>query len=91
MFKRIIKELNNFRSLDEMCVVTTKNKVQGKFKDRGTACLFVEYPSNHADNMYRVLNLKTVQVIKARDVIWLNNCYGDWLMKKNENEIYDDK
>jgi hypothetical protein len=65
--KRIIKELNKFRSLDEMCVVTEKNKVQGKFKDRGTDCLFVEYPSNHADDVYRLLKPRCIKIIESVD------------------------
>ena len=33
--------LNNLRLFGEMGVVTTKDKLQGKLKDRGTVCMFV--------------------------------------------------
>ena len=34
--------------------------------------MFVGYASNHAGNVYRMLNLKTKRVILSRDVRWLN-------------------
>jgi len=34
-----------------------------------------------------LLSLKTKHVSKSRDIILLNNNYGNWLMKKNEDDI----
>jgi hypothetical protein len=75
MFKVKAKELNNLRKFGEVCVAATKNKIQGKLSDRGSVCAFVGYPSNHANAIYRLLNLKTNHIIKSRDVIWLNKTY----------------
>jgi hypothetical protein len=76
MFNDKAKELNNLRKFGEVCVAGTKNKIQGKLSDRGSVCVFVGYPSNHANDVYRLLNLKTNHVIKFRDVIWSNKTYG---------------
>jgi hypothetical protein len=52
-----------------MCVATTKNKIQGKFSNKGTVCVFVGYAVNHADDVYRLLNQKTKSIIESRDVL----------------------
>jgi hypothetical protein len=65
-----------------MRLVTTKNKIQGKLSDKVTVCVFVGYAVNHADDVYRLLNPKTKSIIKSRDVVWLNKCYGAWIKSK---------
>jgi uncharacterized protein YaiI (UPF0178 family) len=32
--------------------------------------MFVVYPPNHACDVYRMLNLKTRQIINSRDIMW---------------------
>jgi hypothetical protein len=66
-------------------VVTTKKTIQGKLNERGTAGLFVGYPDNHANDVYRIFNAKTKEIIKARDLVWLNLSYGNWNKSKNNN------
>jgi Reverse transcriptase (RNA-dependent DNA polymerase) len=58
--------------------------------DRGRVCVFVGYPSNHARDLYRLLNLKTNHVIKSRDVIWSNKTYGVWMKSKDYPKMTDD-
>ena len=62
MFKTQFKGFKNLKTFGEMCVVTTKKSIQGKLNDRGTVGLFVGYPQNHADDVYRIFNLQTKQV-----------------------------
>ena len=73
-----------------MCVVKTKKAIQGKLSDRGTVGLFVGYPDNHADDVYRIFNIKTKQIIKSRDLVWLNLSYGNWKLKNNNIQPPDD-
>jgi hypothetical protein len=54
MFKEKAKESNNLRKFGEVCVATTRNKIQGKLSDRGSVCVFVGYPSNHTSGVYRL-------------------------------------
>jgi hypothetical protein len=64
MYNKEFKGHKNLKAFGEMCVVTTKRAVQGKLSDRGTVGLFVGYPDNHADDVYRIFNIKTKQIIK---------------------------
>jgi hypothetical protein len=73
-----------------MCVVTKKRAIQGKLNDRGTVGLFVGYPDNHADDVYRIFNIKNKQIIKSRDLVWLNLSYGNWKLKNNNQQPPDD-
>jgi hypothetical protein len=68
----------------------TKNKIQGKLSERGSVCVFVGYPSNHARDVYRLLKLKTNHVIKSRDVIWSNKTYGEWMKLKDHPKMTGD-
>jgi hypothetical protein len=90
IFKNRAKGLMNLKRFGEMCVVTTKNKIQGKLSDKGTVCVFVGYAVNHADDVYRLLNPKTKSIIKSRDVVWLNKSYGAWIKSKNDTSVSDD-
>jgi hypothetical protein len=75
-----------------MGIVTTKEKIQGKLKDRGTVYMFVGYPPNHACEVYRMLNLKIKHIIKSRDILWLNNNFGEWDKKVEEvKNKFDDQ
>jgi hypothetical protein len=66
-----------------MCVVTSKETIQGKLNDRGTVGLFFGYPDNNANDAYRIFKIKTKQIIKSRDLVWLNLSYGNWNTSKN--------
>jgi hypothetical protein len=56
--------------------------------------VFVSYPTDHANNVYRLLNLMMDHTMKSRYVIWLNECYGEWIklkdnFKKTEDNLSD--
>jgi hypothetical protein len=98
--KRSTKELlfgreahcaHNLRMFGEIGIVTTKKKIQGKLKDRGTVCIFVRYSPNNSCDSYRIHNLKTKQIIKARGIVWQNKFFKDWIKKVEEinNKFYD--
>jgi hypothetical protein len=48
MFKNRAKGIRNLKRFGEMCVATTKNKIQGKLSNKWTVCVFVGYAVNHA-------------------------------------------
>jgi hypothetical protein len=81
--QRSFQRLRNVRSLGEMCVVTSKETIQGKLNDRETVGLFFGYPDNNANDAYRIFKIKTKQIIKSRDLVWLNLSYGNWNTSKN--------
>jgi hypothetical protein len=86
MFKNRAKGLRNLKSFGEMCVATTKNKIQEKLSDKGTVCVFVGYAVNHADEVYKLLNPKTKSIIKSKDIVWLNKIHEAWF-KLNQRMI----
>ena len=67
-----------------MVVVTTNDKIQGKLCNRGKSVHVCA--TNHSDNIYLLLNFKTRQVIKSRDLIWLDKTYGIWNLKKGNDK-----
>jgi hypothetical protein len=76
MCNKQFKGSKNLKTFGKMCAVMTKKTIQGKLNDRGTVGLFVGYPGNHANDVYRLFNIKTKQIIKSRDLVWLNLSYG---------------
>jgi hypothetical protein len=72
--------------LDFFGVVTNKNKIQGKLRNRSTVCIFVGYSVDHAHNVYCMLNLGTNCVIDSRDIEWLKLYHKIWINKSNQVE-----
>ena len=68
------------RGFGEMCVVAdTDNKVgRTKIDPRGKIRLFVGYSSQHAGDVYRLLNPKTSRVILSRDVKWTGKMWAEF-------------
>jgi Reverse transcriptase (RNA-dependent DNA polymerase) len=48
------------------------------------------YSVNHVHDVYRMLNMETKYVINSRDIIWLNQMYNNWKIKKVKKYIEDD-
>jgi hypothetical protein len=84
--------LESLRSFGEICVVTTKNDIQGKITNRGTPCMFMGYSTNHAHDVYRMISIETKKIIKSRDIIWMNTVYKDWKDQKDktQSEVEDE-
>jgi hypothetical protein len=82
----------SLKAFGEAGVVTTKNNIQGKLRNRGTVCMFVCYSVDHAHDAYRMLNLETNRIINSRDIKWLKLYQKDWINKSNQVEriAYDD-
>jgi hypothetical protein len=60
------KLAEKLKSFGEIGVVTTKDDIQGKLRNCGTFCLFVGYSVDHANNVYRLLNLDTKRTVNSR-------------------------
>ena len=70
----------HLRVFGEMCVVAdTDNKVRRtKIDPRGKIRLFVGYITQHAGDVYRLLNPKTRSVIHSRDVKWIGKMWAEF-------------
>ena len=73
------KYAKHLRVFGEMCVVAdTDNKVERtKIDPRGKISLFVRYSTQHAGDVYRLLNPKTSRVIHSRDVKWTGKTWAE--------------
>ena len=74
------KYAKHLRVFGEMCVVAdTDNKVgRTKIDPRGKISLFAGYSTQHAGDVYRLLNPKTSRVIYSRDVKWTGNMWAQF-------------
>ena len=74
------KYAKHLRVFGEMCVVAdTDNKVgRTKIDPRGKITLFVGYSTQHAGDVYRLLNPKTGRVIHSRDVKWIGKTWVEF-------------
>jgi hypothetical protein len=67
----------SLRIFGEIGVVTNKDDIQVKLKSRSLNCMFVRYSVDHANDVYRMLNLNSKRIIQTRDVIWLEKRHND--------------
>ena len=74
------KYTKHLRGFGEMCVVAdTDNKVgRTKINPRGKISLFVGYSTQHAGDVYRLLNHKTSWVIHRSDVKWICKMWAEF-------------
>ena len=79
------KYAKRLRVFGEMCVVAdADNKVGRTMIDlRGKISLFVGYCTQHAGDVYRLLNPKTTKVIHSRDVKWIGKTWEEFYMIKS--------
>jgi hypothetical protein len=73
-------KLKIMRKFGEMAVVENhdRRKIRSKLENRGKPCVFLGVAPNHAQDVFRFLNLETKHIIAGRNAIWLNKTYGDW-------------
>jgi hypothetical protein len=80
----------SLRIFGEMGVVTTKNGIQGKLKNRGTICVSMGYFVDHSNDVYSILNLELKKIENSRDIVWLNNrfteCFSSNSTSKDQSE-----
>ena len=57
-----------------MAVVAShdRKKTRTKIEGRGRTAMLVGYPADHTGDVYRLIHIKTGQIILRRDVRWLN-------------------
>jgi len=78
LYKKEKGQARQLRTFGEMAVFATREKIQNKMADRGKLCMFLGYSDDHDDSTYRMMNITTRKVIHTRDIIWLNQSYGDY-------------
>eukprot|EP00980_Cylindrotheca_fusiformis_P003428 scaffold765_cov59-Cylindrotheca_fusiformis.AAC.1 len=88
-FKRDSGLVKYLRRFGEIGIMTKKDGIQSKLKNKGVPVLFLGYAADHAPDTYRVLNLETHRVVLTRDVNkWLNLSYQQWNRKGNKMVMF---
>ena len=74
------KYAKHLRGFGEICVVADTDSKVGRTKidPRGKISLFVGYSTQHAGDVYRLLNPKTSRVIHSRDVKWTGKTWAEF-------------
>jgi hypothetical protein len=65
------------KTFGEIGVITTKDKIQFKLRNRGSTCIFDGFTENHSRDMFRMLNLEANGLINSIDVCCLEKMYED--------------
>jgi hypothetical protein len=81
------KWVKKLKVFGEVAIISDdKNKaIRGKLSDRGFPALFIGYPDDHSNDVFEFFNFKTRSVLLSRNVIWLNQVYGDYMKITNVN------
>ena len=61
--------------------------IKSKVDDKEIACMFVSYSLNHGKGVYKLYNMKTNRILISRDIMWLNQIYGQYKNKENQTQV----
>jgi hypothetical protein len=76
---------NHLRTWGEAGTVKIKTSTTPKLNNKGVACMFIGYATDHKGDCYRMWNPKTSRVHTTRDVFWLKRMF--FTVKSPNNEI----
>ena len=77
-----------YKVFGEMCVARNSG-VKAKLENQGSACLWLGYAENHANNTHRVYSLDTEKVHLTQDLTFLRENQKQ-VMKEQEGQISDE-
>jgi hypothetical protein len=92
-FEKELPGIRNAHPFGEMGIVNHHQgkTLRGKLEDRGRACLHLGRATDQPRDTYRFLNLQTRKIIHSRDVLWLDQNYGDWKGLMVNTTVQDDE
>ena len=65
--------MSNIRIFGKIGIVQVYDKkIKAKLDNRGIHCMFIGYSKDHKEDVYCMLNMKTLKVKNTQDVLWLN-------------------
>ena len=81
------------RSFGEMAVIAIRDgkKMRSKLDTRGKTGIFVGYADDHAENVYRFINIQMKKIILSRDVQWLNLFWKQYKIRNNDSKKLDEE
>lgn len=85
------KGFQHIQKFGEVGIMTQKEKLKAKIKNRGIPCLYLGHADNHASDVARLLKLETKKVVRSRDVRWLNRTLAEYMKEKGDFEDDSDE
>ena len=82
------KEYKPFKYLHqfgEIAIVTTGAEIQSKINNRGLECIYLGHASGHSSEVSRFLKISTKQVVKSRDVKWLDRTFLEYQKEQGQD------
>ena len=73
-----VKSMRTFGEIAILQIGGTTNKVKAKLDNRGIPAMFVDYPVDHASDVYVFMKLSNRQIVLSRNYTWLNKLYGEY-------------
>ena len=77
--------MSNIRFFGKIGIVHVYDKtIKAKLGNKGIHCMFIGYSKDHKDDVYCMLNMKTLKVKNTQDVLQLNKSYREWKGMKED-------
>ena len=77
-FEKDVPSASNMRQFGEMGIIKVGRDIKGKLSNRGIPVMYLGRARHHNFDTHRFLNVSTELVMVSRDVIWLNQVYGQY-------------
>ena len=66
-----------------MVAISDGKKMRSKLDTLGRTGIFVGYPDDHAENVYRIINIQMKKIILSRNIQWLNSFWKEYKNRKD--------
>ena len=94
-YKRFMKEdykgFQHIQKFGEVGIMTKREKLKAKIKNRGIPCLYLGHADGHGSDVARLLKLETKKVVRSRDLRWLNKTLAEYMKEKGDFEDDSDE
>ena len=89
--KEDYKRFQHIQKFGEVGIMTQREKLKAKIKNRGIPCLYLGHADNHGSDVARLLKLETKKVVRSRDLRWLNKTLAEYMKEKGDFEDDSDE
>ena len=84
------KGFQHIKKFGEVGIMTMREKMKAKIKNRGIPCLYLGHADSHGSDVARLLKLETKKVVRSRDIRWLNKTLDEYMKDKGDFEEDDE-
>ena len=77
-FNKDLPRAAHMRQFGEMGIIKVGKDIKGKLNNRGIPVMYLGRARHHNADTHRFLNIASELVMVSRDVIWLNQVYGQY-------------